>query len=126
MKNHYQLLWLAFALLSFAGCSNDEDVNSVPDSVTQEGLLLVEGRQWCVVSCSYWPAYGEITGYVDFCIDGERDYNGKTYKRIRESTHAQSELGLEKSVHYLKPMREENGTFPYLYVRNGRSNCLLN
>lgn len=109
MKNHYQLLWLAFALLSFAGCSNDEDVNSVPDSVTQEGLLLVEGRQWCVVSCSYWPAYGEVTGYVDFCIDGERDYNGKTYKRIRESTHAQSELGLEKSVRYLKPMREENG-----------------
>jgi hypothetical protein len=118
MKNHYLLLWLALALLSFAGCDKDEDVNispkdehvtNVPDSVTQDGLLLVEGRQWCVGSCSLWPVYGEIIGYITFCVDGNYEYNGKTYKRIKETIPAQPELGLEKNVSYLKPMREENG-----------------
>lgn len=108
MKNHYLLLWLALALLSFAGCDKDENVNNVSDSVTQEGLLA-EGRQWCVGSCSFWPVYGEIIGYVTFCVDGKYDYNGKTYKRIRETIPAQPEFGLEKNVRYLKPMREENG-----------------
>ncbi|MBP5338582.1 MAG: hypothetical protein J6Z14_04665 [Prevotella sp.] len=110
MKNQYLLLWLALALLSFACCSKDEDVNNVPDSVTQEGLLLVEGRQWCVGSCVTWPVYGDIIGHIFFSIDGNYECNGKTYKRIRETIPAQPELGLEKdNVRYLKPMREENG-----------------
>ena len=110
LKNHYLLLWLALALLSFAGCSKDEEVNDAPDSVTQEGLLLVEGRQWCVGTCSLWPAYGEIIAYTTFCVEGNCEYNGKTYKKIRETILAQPEMGSEEDeVRYLKPMREEDG-----------------
>lgn len=114
MKNYYLLLWLALALLSFAGCDNDEDAKEeqtkhVPDSVTKDGLLLVEGRQWCVGSCSFWPVYGEIIEYITFSIDGNCEYNGKSYKRIKETIPAQPEHGVEASVRYLKPMREENG-----------------
>ena len=118
MKNHYLLLWLALASLSFAGCGKDEDANNVPkdehvinapESVMQERLLLVEGRQWCVKICSLGPVYGEIIGYSTFCIDGNYEYNGKTYKRIRETDSALPEFGLKEEVRYLKPTREEDG-----------------
>ncbi len=121
MKNHYLFILLALLFLTFAGCDKDkdenlnnvpkdEDVINAPDSVTQDGLLLVEGRQWCVGTCSFWPVYGEIIGYSIFCVDGYYEYNGKTYKRIKATIPAQPELGLKKDdVRYLNPMREKSG-----------------
>ena len=117
-------LWVMLAVISFAGCSSDDDVenndNGSPDNPPQ-GTLLVEGRHWCVGCYTHWPVSDEVFAYLDIWVEGSVEYNGKTYKRLkyRNGDDAIPEEGT-KEVYELKPMREEGGKVFVLDTSTGK------
>ena len=120
--NKSLFLWLMLAVFSFAGCGSDDDVadngKGSPDN-PQQATLLVEGRHWCVGSCTLWPVYGEVFAYQDIWVEGSLEHNGKTYKRLKYRNGDLSS-GLEAEEHELKPMREEGGKVFVLDTSTGK------
>lgn len=110
------------AVFSFAGCGSDDDVANNDKGSSDNpplGALLVEGRHWCVGSCTLGPVYGEVLAYQDIWVEGSVEHNGKTYKRLK-CRKGDLSFGLEAEEHELKPMREEDGKIYVLDTSTGK------
>ena len=122
--NKRMFLWLMLAVFSFAGCGSDDDVANNDKGSSDnppQGTLLVEGRHWCVGTCTLWPVYGEVIAYQNIWIEGSVEYNGKTYKKLKYR-YGGDMIPKEDAevVHELKPMREEDGKINVLETSTGK------
>jgi len=125
MKKLYLALWVVSVSLLCIECSKEENDVSPEDEIKEvnvtEGkdekgkvddlrnILLVDGKQWCVGSFSYWPVYGEVIAYNIISIDGTYECNGTIYKRLKCVLTTPASSPSLSEEYYLSPMREEDG-----------------
>ena len=90
MKNHYLLLWLALALLSFAGCGSDNDAVEEMKPEGKNGHFCVEGKTW-TLSLTAVVRYPYIYQYKETTLKGDTVVGGMTFMKMYTRTYKPDE-----------------------------------